>query len=512
MLGFQGQIILVGLLLSAMEICTSVVLSSAFLLVLARFGRSRLQTYQAILTRKFLTGSNIGKRWRFVLLLSLLLPIGLSVAYKNLLGGTADALFKPGSPGSYGLDFPRIGSWTPSVLNSIYLLLTAFTPFWTAAKQGEGLYPEAREFPLAYGYNTLLLDDDSAAVLDVPTTSYIASLQGQLAVGESFNISADVDAYVASLDPLTASLATNDSLWTQSMAEGGALSTMDLYMGQQEKLGILPCGNNDRMLIGLYYNSPLYGGIRFHNNASDPEALLFRQRAHVYSVRRARCHGAWQLNATGIFLQAGFCNSSAAVDQRVLRMANMQPFAYDVLPPLLQTFNTLVRDNSTDAPWLRPAYAMSVATVYWSRGLYISQKDDNFVSYAPIEEAATSTRSTLRAGWALYLVLAIHPVLTVVGFAVVFWLRKVPVGPDFSMVAIMAGLEPGDLPLLRGAAFSGELESPVRVDVVAEEYRKDGEEGSGGSAGHARIRYQLSTETKGMAKRRTVLKEGYEYE
>lgn len=505
-----------------MDICTSVVLSSAFLQVEARLGRSRLQNYQPILTRKFLT-SNIGKRWRFVLLLAFLLPTGLSVAYKNLLGGTADSPFQPGSPGSYGLDFPRIGSWTPSVLNSIYLLLTAFTPFWTAARQGEGLYPEAREFPLAYGYNTLLLDHDSAAVLDVPTTSYIAALQGQLGVGESFNISADVDAYVASLDPLTASLATNDSLWTQSMAESvtqnlGMLSTIELYVGRKEKLGVLPCGNNDRMLIGLYYNSPLYGGIRFHNNASDPEALLFRQRAQVYSVRRARCHGAWGLNATGIFLRSGFCNSSAAVDQRVLRMPNMEPFPYDALPPLLQTFNTLVRDNRTDAPWLRPAYAMSVATVYWSRGLYISQKDKNFLSYAPIGEDMTSTRSTLRAGWALYLVLAVHPVLTVVGLAVVFWLCKVPVGPDFSLVAIMAGLEPGDLPLLRGAAFSGELESPVRVDVVAEEYRKGEENASGGgvgSAGHARIRYQLSEEIKkGEYRQKTVpaLRRGFEYE
>jgi hypothetical protein len=74
---------------------------------------------------------------------------------------------------------------------------------------------------LRYGYNTLLLDDDPTAVLDEPTTSYNAVLQGQLRLGEPFNISADVDAYVASrYDPLTASLATNDSLWSQSMAEG----------------------------------------------------------------------------------------------------------------------------------------------------------------------------------------------------------------------------------------------------------------------------------------------------
>jgi len=153
------------------------------------------------------------------------------------------------------------------------------------------------------------------------------------------------------------------------------------------------------MLIGLYYDSDHYGGIRFYDNASDPEALRFRQRANVYSVRPALCHGSWQLNAAGIFLSSGFCNSSVAVDQGVLHRDNMQPFPYDVLPPLLQTFNKLV-NSRTDSPWLRPAYAMSVATVYWSRGLYISQKEQDPLRRMLRSGALVSTRRTLRASCA----------------------------------------------------------------------------------------------------------------
>jgi hypothetical protein len=103
---------------------------------------------------------------------------------------------------------------------------------------------------------------------------------------------------------------------------------------------------------------------------------------------------------------------------------------------------------------------MSVATVYSTRGLYISQKEGPFAPYAPIGEALVSTRRTLCAGLGLYLVLAVHLAPTVMSFAVVFWLRKVPVGPDFSPVAIMAGVEPSGLALIRGAAFSGGAAEP----------------------------------------------------
>jgi hypothetical protein len=67
---------------------------------------------------------------------------------------------------------------------------------------------------------------------------------------------------------------------------------------------------------------------------------------------------------------------------------------------------------------------------------------------------------SISAGWGLYLVLAVHLAPTVMSFAVVFWLRKVPVGPEFSPVAIMAGLEPNGLALIQGAAVLGGAAEP----------------------------------------------------
>lgn len=89
-LGFNGQIILIGLLLSIMNVCSSTVLPYTFLLLEARFGPSSLQNYEALLTSRT-TLPQTRLIWRLALGLSILLPLGLSVAYKRFLGGRSSA-------------------------------------------------------------------------------------------------------------------------------------------------------------------------------------------------------------------------------------------------------------------------------------------------------------------------------------------------------------------------------------------------------------------------------------
>ncbi|KAK5634655.1 hypothetical protein RRF57_010368 [Xylaria bambusicola] len=45
--------------------------------------------------------------------------------------------------------------------------------------------PALPQFPQAYGYNTLLLDSDRAAFLDILQPSYVNSVQSTLAIGET---------------------------------------------------------------------------------------------------------------------------------------------------------------------------------------------------------------------------------------------------------------------------------------------------------------------------------------
>ncbi|KAK4220854.1 hypothetical protein QBC38DRAFT_493272 [Podospora fimiseda] len=465
-LGFKYQIVAIGLLLSMMGKCTDHVFSFVFLLVEARFGQSHLQNFEAILTSSPL-GSKVSWIWRLVLSLMVVLPLSLSVGYKQFIGGTAESNFNSSKTGSYGVDFPHIGPWEPPV-DSLYLLLTALAPFQATTNKGKGPYPQPHEFPVAYGYNILLLSDYSAAVLDIPSNEYISDLQAQLnSPEEALTIKADVDGYLSSFDAsFTTKMATDDALWSSTMRKGYGLGTIELYRGQGGRLGVTNFGGdeNNQMLIGLYYNSSVFGDMHFYSNASDPEALRFRSRAQMYLIRRARCRGEWRLNLTGIFLEHGSCDPSKEIDLNILRVANMMPFPYDVLPPLLQIFSRQVRstEGGPDPAWLQATYSVCAAVVYWARGLYMFHEPQTrpFEPYESKSENLTLTRHTLKAEPALYIILALHPFLVAVGLMIVLWLHGcmgVPIGKGFSFVSILSGVDAKDLHLIQGAGLSGKL-------------------------------------------------------
>ena len=87
---FDGQIIVIGFLLGVQSLCTSTVIPPALLLLEARFGRSSLQNYEALLQSRPLS-SGASFVWRVTLTGFVALPLGLSVAYKRFLGGAGSA-------------------------------------------------------------------------------------------------------------------------------------------------------------------------------------------------------------------------------------------------------------------------------------------------------------------------------------------------------------------------------------------------------------------------------------
>ena len=86
-LGVQNyQLVVLGLLLSIMNLCLRSVAPTLFLLLEARFGPSTLQNYDGILRNQLLR-SQLSVVWRLVLGLMLALPLALSVAYKGFTCG-----------------------------------------------------------------------------------------------------------------------------------------------------------------------------------------------------------------------------------------------------------------------------------------------------------------------------------------------------------------------------------------------------------------------------------------
>ena len=65
------------------------------------------------------------------------------------------------------------------------------------ASSNDSVQPPFVDLPKAYGYNTLLLDNTSAALLDMPVPDYVISIQQILKANESWQTSASVNATVA---------------------------------------------------------------------------------------------------------------------------------------------------------------------------------------------------------------------------------------------------------------------------------------------------------------------------
>jgi hypothetical protein len=472
-LEFTGQIVVVGFLLAVMNLCMQTVLPYTFLLLEARFGQSGLQTFEAIITGKILSPrTTLG--WRLVLLLLTALPLGLSVAYKRFLGGTSRAEVM--LPLKYGIDFPRIADWAPPD-DPIYFLTSSIGAFLAASQYSSEYqrYPSTNEFPKAYGYNTLLLSGDSAAILDTPTALNISSTQTLLSEGERLDINASVNAYMATVDE-SSDFRTNDTTWYEAITSSqDGLSTMYLYEGQGAQVGMMTYDANDQAYFGLYYNSSATGGMSFYQNADEDDFAYFRLSARKYRLTRAQCYGQWLLNASSITLVGGDCPVNHMANSSILQGPGLAPFAYDALPTAQHIFGAFATSPEQANPaWLNATCSVFVITMYWARGLYMLNEPGGQSSYSdyysgpdqPRNQTIVSTRITLYSSKLLFLVLATQPIITLAALAVTIWLYDIPLGSGFGIVSILSGFDPSRSRSIAGAGLSGELTAPVKLEVA----------------------------------------------
>ncbi|KAH7303173.1 hypothetical protein B0I35DRAFT_465812 [Stachybotrys elegans] len=105
-----------------MGLCFGRIAHMAFLRFEARFGRSQLQNFNAILTNQFSQPStSLG--WWLTILLFICLPLGLSAAYKGFIGGTNSRPLQC-TAGMYGIVAPHdildMGSTGISLMTRVY--------------------------------------------------------------------------------------------------------------------------------------------------------------------------------------------------------------------------------------------------------------------------------------------------------------------------------------------------------------------------------------------------------
>ncbi|CAK1356878.1 uncharacterized protein RHO25_008952 [Cercospora beticola] len=154
--------------------------------------------------RATLLGENISYIWRAVSLLLKILPIALSVGYKLFVGGiSTHEIGASGEmyPKFFGLYAPPGLDWTgPILMTNVtlpFIQATATNVSFYSAEGVPKLDPPYRKLPRAYGYNMLMLDEHSVAMLDTPKPEWVSRVQADLELGERWNVTATVTATVS---------------------------------------------------------------------------------------------------------------------------------------------------------------------------------------------------------------------------------------------------------------------------------------------------------------------------
>lgn len=498
----NNQLIAVGFLLSIMNLCLGSVTSTFFLLIEARFGSSILQNYDGILRNKPMA-PRLGLPWRVVLSLFLVLPIVVSVAYKTFKGGqslkgvkSADYVSIPTNYGMVATPGLMVTGQNPTGLAQYF---NATQHFQASTSPVNGSEPPLPQFPKSYGYNVLLLNGNSTAVLDILHPDFIAAVQDVLAVGESWVVSAPVIGTVATLstfkavDPsgfataLQSACTSADDAIRSAGNANWTYNSMDIWAHDTSSLWLLDQDNLSDQSMQYVSFFPLYRGL-----VDCPGLLPYIQ---LYNIYRQQCQGTWSITRAGIELTNGSCDGAplSADKQQMITWNNMKlPYFY--LPTLLDFLNPFSPFGSRNqSDWNGPYMATSMAAMVWSRVVAIdtigslplsaaSRYDTNSYSWTtsagtrlnfedikllyrvdPSDQTILYIRPTLQKSPLLYFILAFQPLLTVAILGAILTMHSVPLDKGFGLVSILSGIDRRTLDILSGASLSGELTHRVKL-------------------------------------------------
>ena len=494
-LGLTRQLQIIGLLLSAMNQCLLSLAPKIFVLLEARFGHSYLQNYDAILRNSFMR-DDTGSVWRGTLSIVTIVPVALSLAYKEFSYGTSHHTIYNDTSHFYGM-LPTAG------LQDRFVGLTFFansTTSFTAAIFDD---PPLPSFPSPYGYNTLLLSNISSAKLDTPSPEYVRTIQESLITDESYNLTADVYATVTSYNNSVESHRHDDEFWNFYLSQMN--DPPDEYLSQPN-----PSGNNSK---DSYLESKLSGQDLYNNQSASVlmnsffvlntswmfftfiptelelsnvsvHAEIFRQKALLYHTRRENCTGTWRITYNSIELLSGKCDNPPLPDEHQGVFTNVTlalPQWY--MTSLSEYLGPFTEESRKNSLWFMPASCTVFASMYWSRVTSFNVKtlrgDSTTTDGAPttgrslpadigyqVPDIVVSSRRTMNSSVPLYVVLAVFPFLTAILFICGLLLRNLPIDSGFGMIALLAGVRKETLQILKGASTSGKLKNPIRVSIV----------------------------------------------
>ncbi len=464
-LGQTSQLIVLGLMLAFMGACTQRQVQRLLFVYEARSG-STLQNFDALLRADYLS-QTAAVRPRAILLLLFLLPLGLGASYKRFIGGSTTVKV-PSLGGWYGLTaapgYQRIG-------NGLSLLVGIYLPFWIDPTRTNG----------TYGFNLLVPSSTTAAILDAPLPTNLLQLQASLKGDESLQLSAEVNAIVSEINPITPSERSNAMFWQDLEAdyhEHG--SATDLLSGAFSEMWA-GSGDTNQNFTEIY--------VAYFNTTREE---TFNSTAVRYVQTRRSCLATWNITRTNILLSNANILETAeeakAAEFQGLLLHNaidmFSPFLGEYAPTIREAFHDpLPFSNDTKLQYSPTVNTVTplVAAMLWARivsaygmerrnSAYLSEVTTSDVKTSDVQywrgpDQITTYKIVVtveRSFWLIF-ILAIHLVLTAIAVLIKALLYTTPIGDGFGLVSLLSGIKQESLDVLRGAALSGELREPVKV-------------------------------------------------
>lgn len=483
------QLIVLGFLLGIMNLCLTSVTPTAFLLLEARFGSSTLQNYEGLLRNQVLS-ARLSFFWRLLLGLMLALPLALSVAYKTFSGGESRLRVNAAKYASPYASY--YGMFAPSGLQAlgegkgIAPFTNATIPFLNASAVHNTKEPNFPNHTQTHGYNVLLLNKTSTAILDLPHPSYLSKIQDLLALGDSWSVTAPVFATVATFNDSRnqdSKRFYEDFLDFCNLADSS--SGAKCYLTDLKKDAINLISHPSPGDLSLHYIGMAPSkGILYPTDCKGLSSYL-----KPFHVNRQRCQGTWSITRGGIELIDGVCNGTVPEGTFQKPIVNNEAGLFPgvwYMASLLETIGPFSK-NRTGSPWEIPSMATSIAAMMWSRiaavstafGLLdedIAPSDIARVRYGgttisdaglfyKLEDEVIWARSTLRKEPWLYFVLALQPALTLLVFGLTLMFHSTPIDEGFGLISILSGMSRSSLDVLRGSSLSGKLTQDVKLII-----------------------------------------------
>lgn len=473
-LGYQNQLVVLGLTLSIMNACLSYWRTYFLTLLEARFGRSTLQNYDAIL-QNAIYGPQTDLYWRVILLGFWILPIFLSVAYKLFTIGPVTRELRYPDVVEFGF-YPPLG--LEKVGHGIALMANLSLPFIqeTTAADNYGADPPEPFRVGTFGLNTLLISHTAVAVLDLPRPHFVADVRQRLQQGETWQVEANVIATVTRQNTTIEqyrdlSKDTSVSFWKSRWHDMLEPKTVDLYNGFEISMGTDVMSNDSTWLFLAFQKSHI-------GQTPDPDGdrAAFKALAKMFATWREPCTGKWNITRTTMQLVDGSCDlerDATKLDQSYQEVFTNNELGLDnFFVPTLSEFLGPFAIERNSSEWLMPTMTATVAAMMFSRIAALNPPDKP-VSPLPHRHnpprgdmIVTSTRLGLGQSNGLLLVLLIQPALLVLCMATTWLLYAVPVDRTLGLVSILAGVEGDSLRRLGGASLSAKLRSKIRLDIA----------------------------------------------